>query len=178
MERQEAYRIGFRYVTGRHSAYRCSWKVTQSVSPNCNSQILIDDSDTTSSTLTSIFYELAKLPFEFSRLRDEIGSVVKAGETASNHKLQHLDLLNGIISETLRLHPPAGSLQRKTPPEGLTIGETYIPGDTNVLCPHYVVGRSKYWCQICTISWSSWPLDFVRWDDLYRCCGIPTWTMV
>lgn len=37
MERQEAHRVGFRYVTGRHPTDRCSRKVTQSVSPNCNS---------------------------------------------------------------------------------------------------------------------------------------------
>ena len=105
-------------------------------------RLLIDSSDTTSSALTSIFYELANLPGGFSRLRGEIGSVVRPEETASNQRLQSLDALNNIISETLRLHPPAGLLQRKTPPEGLTIGETYIPGDTNVFCPLYVAGRS------------------------------------
>ena len=104
---------------------------------------LIDDSDTTASTLTSIFYELANLPGGFSSLRDEISCLVKAGENLSNQRLQSLEVLNGVISESLRLHPPAGLLQRKTPPEGLTIGETYIPANTTVFCPHYVAGRSK-----------------------------------
>lgn len=94
--------------------------------------------------MTSVFYELAKWPIGFSQLQDEIDTVIEAGETTSNYKLQHLELLNGIISETLRLHPPTGLLQRKTPPEGLTIGETYVPRDTTVFCPQYVVGRSKY----------------------------------
>ena len=90
-----------------------------------------------------MLYELVKLPTEISKLRGEIDSLVKAGETLSNQNLQFLDLLNGTISETMRLYPPAGILQRKTPPEGLTIGEIYVPGNTTVFCPHYVTGRSK-----------------------------------
>ena len=104
---------------------------------------LIIISDTTASTLTSLFYELVKSPTETSILRDEISSHITSGGTISNQSLQHLEALNGIISETLRLHPPTGLLQRKTPPEGLTIGETYIPGNTNVFCPQYVAARSK-----------------------------------
>ena len=80
--------------------------------------MLIDSSDRTSSALTSIFYELANLPDGLSRLQDEIGSLLKPDETTSNQKLQYLDRLNRIIDETLRLHPPAGLLQRKTPPYG------------------------------------------------------------
>ena len=54
------------------------------------------------------------------------------------------NLINAVINETLRLHPPAGlSLPRKTPREGLTIGDTYIPGNMTVWCPQYVIGRSN-----------------------------------
>lgn len=105
--------------------------------------VLTYNSDTTAAVLTSALYELAKTPDKISEVRNEIESFVKAGETLSNQKLQSLALLNGIISETLRLHPPAGILQRKTPPEGLMIGERFIPGDTTVFCPHWVAGRSR-----------------------------------
>ena len=142
LERREAHRLGIKHATGRQPAYRCGWKVTL-IHLISIYRLLIDGSDTTSSALTSIFYELANLPDVFSRLQDEIGSLLKPGETTSNQNLQYLDVLNRIINETLRLHPPAGLLQRKTPPEGLTIGETYIPGDTTVFCPLYVAGRSK-----------------------------------
>ena len=95
--------------------------------------------------LTSALYELAKTPEKIRELRNELDYLVEAGESLSNQKLQSLALLNGAISETLRLHPPAGILQRKTPPEGLLIGETYIPGDTTVFCPQWVAGRSRHY---------------------------------
>ena len=50
--------------------------------------------------------------------------------------------LNGIISETLRLHPPVpASSLRDTPPQGLIIAGRYIPGNTTVLVPAYTLGR-------------------------------------
>ena len=60
-------------------------------------------------------------------------------------KIQHLDYLNAVIHEALRLHPPVPvALQRKTPPEGLMIDDTFIPGNMTVYCPQYVLGRSKH----------------------------------
>ena len=66
-------------------------------------------------------------------------------EVLSNDRaLQELPHLTGLINETLRLHPPvpSGGL-RDTPPEGLTLGSTYIPGNTTVLIPQYSLGRRK-----------------------------------
>lgn len=61
-----------------------------------------------------------------------------------NEKIANLDYLNAIINETLRLHPPVPTLlQRKTPPEGITVEGTYVPGNTIVSCPQYVLGRSE-----------------------------------
>lgn len=31
-----------------------------------------------------------------------------------------------------------------TPPEGITIGETYVPGDVTISTPFYTVGRRKF----------------------------------
>jgi len=60
-----------------------------------------------------------------------------------NEKIANLDHLNAVINETLRLHPPVPSmLQRKTPPEGINIDGEFIPGNTIVSCPQYVLGRS------------------------------------
>lgn len=100
-------------------------------------------SETTASSLTSILYELAKTPDGILRLRNEITALADSGKHLSNQNLQSLDFLNGVINETLRLHPPTGLLQRKTPSGGIMIGETYVPGDVTVFCPFNVVGRSK-----------------------------------
>lgn len=67
-----------------------------------------------------------------------------SGEVA-HQNLQYLNHLNGVINEALRLHPPIPTaLQRLTPPEGLDIGGTYIPGNVTVWCPQYAIGRSEF----------------------------------
>lgn len=104
-------------------------------------------SDTTTSTLSSIFLELGRHPEHIAKLREELAPYMTdpSGEVL-NEKITHLEHLNGIIDETLRLHPPVPTaLQRKTPPEGIEIDGTYIPGDMTVWCPQYVLGRSKFW---------------------------------
>ena len=79
-----------------------------------------------------------------ARVREDVKSLAADNGNLSNQMLQNSNLLNGIITETLRLHPPAGlALQRKTPPEGLTIDGIFVPGDITVWCPQYVIGRSK-----------------------------------
>ena len=103
-------------------------------------------SDTTATTLTHIIYELARHPSNIPKLRKELASIDPSIRPNKIHhlQLQHLDHLNGVISETLRLHPPVPTaLQRLTPPEGLTIGGVFIPGNTTVWSPQYVLGRCK-----------------------------------
>ncbi|KAL8777983.1 MAG: hypothetical protein Q9203_002266 [Teloschistes exilis] len=105
--------------------------------------ITVAGSDTTSATLVCALHELTKFPKGIPQLRTEIESLLQAGKTLSNQNLHSLAFLNGVVYETLRLYPPAGMLQRLTPPEGLDIGETHIPGNTTVFCPFYALGRSE-----------------------------------
>jgi len=91
-----------------------------------------------------MFYELAKDSEQVSKLREELSPLLESSGEISHLKLQYLDHLNAVINETLRLHPPVPTaIPRLTPPEGITIGETYIPGNITVWCPPYVLGRSK-----------------------------------
>lgn len=80
-------------------------------------------------------------------------------------KLQYLEHLNAVINETLRLRAPVGTaLQRLTPPEGLNIGTTYIPGNMTVWCPQYVIGRGQ--CHIHSETTCAF-LEYVETYTLY-----------
>lgn len=97
-------------------------------------------SDTVAPTLVFTFYELALNPEKADKLYEEVRDI-DINDTKSLRKLSYL---NAIIMETLRLHPavPTGGY-RDTPPEGMTIGGTFIPGKTTIVAPRYTLGRRK-----------------------------------
>jgi cytochrome P450 len=95
--------------------------------------IVVAGSDTIAATLTHYMYMLLCNPQHIEKVRTEVSPYLNADGAIQNQDLQYLEHLNVIISETLRLYPPMPtSLQRLTPPEGLEIGGTYIPGNTTV----------------------------------------------
>lgn len=111
--------------------------------------ITVAGSDTTSTTLTHVFYHLAKDPAELAELRVELKSLVKSEKDFGVKDVRDAEHLNGVINETLRLHPPVPTgVYRLTPPEGIMVGDTYIPGKVTVITPNYTLGR----CQSLTIS--------------------------
>ncbi|KAJ0414382.1 cytochrome P450 [Aspergillus carlsbadensis] len=107
--------------------------------------IVIAGSDTTSSALSAILYELVRHPDEIEKLRAELGPYMQGANRDFAHSaIAHLDHLNGVINEVLRLYPAVPSyLQRKTPPEGIVIDGVHIPGNVSILCPLYAIGRSE-----------------------------------
>lgn len=112
---------------------------------NDSKLLIVAGSDTTSATLTNMFYYLAKDQELQQRLRSELFEKVKEGDEITNQKLQDAEVLNGCIYETLRLNPPVPSgLSRQTPKEGIMIGDTFIPGFTSIQIPSYVVGHGKF----------------------------------
>ncbi|KAL4999160.1 cytochrome P450 [Aspergillus recurvatus] len=111
--------------------------------------IVIAGSDTTAGTLSAIFYELVQHPEHITKLRAELEPYCIENDNPKkteflHSKIAHLDHLNGVINEGLRLYPAVpSSLQRKTPPEGIVVDGTHIPGDMHVFCPLYTIGRSE-----------------------------------
>ncbi|KAI1156957.1 cytochrome P450 [Nemania diffusa] len=106
--------------------------------------IVVAGSDTTATTLTTIFRYLAQYPQHVALLRDEIDNLPRDELGDYVHTdLAVLKHLNGVINESLRLFPPVPTiLPRLTPAEGLDVGGTFIPGNTTVFCPQFIVGRS------------------------------------
>lgn len=107
--------------------------------------IIVAGSDTTAASLTYIFYHLASDPSLVAKLRKELQPLEKPDGTFDNKELVNADYLNGVINETLRLHPPVPSgLSRLTPKEGIVVGDKRVPGDTIVSVPLWTVGRCKF----------------------------------
>ncbi|QSZ30648.1 hypothetical protein DSL72_000206 [Monilinia vaccinii-corymbosi] len=105
---------------------------------------IVAGSDTTSATLTYLFYHLCLEPHHITKLREELDPIFTPGSPNECRDIQGAPYLNGVINEALRLHPPvpSGTL-RQTPPEGLTIDGTYIPGNVTISAPSWTIGRLK-----------------------------------
>ncbi|KAJ5158309.1 Cytochrome P450 [Penicillium coprophilum] len=101
-------------------------------------------SDTVAITMTGILYYLMRYPDYQKRLQDEFDEARESNEGFDVQDLAKLPLFNGIINESLRLHyaGPSG-FPRITPPEGIRVGETFIPGNVNVKVPFYAVFRDE-----------------------------------
>ncbi|KAF5234788.1 hypothetical protein FANTH_11977 [Fusarium anthophilum] len=106
--------------------------------------IAVAGSDTTAASLTCLFFELAINPETCLNLQRELDQHYAEHDKPDHSSLSKLRYLQACINETMRLYPaiPSG-LQRVTPPEGLDIGNTHLPGDTIVTIPTYTFNRGK-----------------------------------
>lgn len=105
--------------------------------------IIVAGSDTTAATLTFLFYHLALDPSQTRKLREELKPLTAGGDW-THRDIQNASHLNGVINEALRLHPPVpNGVSRKTPPQGMQVGETYVPGNALFVMPQFTMGRGK-----------------------------------
>ncbi|RYO94255.1 hypothetical protein DL766_002235 [Monosporascus sp. MC13-8B] len=103
--------------------------------------ITVAGSDTTSAALTFLMFELCTHPDVLRKLRDEVDSFYRERGTLTDYDdLHKLKYLQACINEAMRLHPavPRG-LQRITPPEGLQVGDCFIPGNAIVQIPTHTM---------------------------------------
>ncbi|KAI0450353.1 cytochrome P450 [Xylaria acuta] len=123
--------------------------------------IVVAGSDTTSTVLTTVFRFLAQYPHHVGLLRAELDGLMRTELGNYAHTdLANLPHLNGVINESMRLFPPvATAIPRLTPPDGLTIDGTFVPGNVTVFCPQYVLGRDP--------ECYAYPDDFIpeRWHS-------------
>ncbi|KUI66488.1 Tryprostatin B 6-hydroxylase [Cytospora mali] len=107
--------------------------------------IIVAGSETTATTLASIFYFLAKHPSVQHKLQSQVDSVL--GKEWDYEKVKSITFIDDIINEALRLKPAllTGGY-RVTPPEGITVDGTFIPGDINVFVPVQGIQTDpRYW---------------------------------
>lgn len=106
--------------------------------------IIVAGSDTTAATLSHLFYHLASHHEVVEKLREEVKPMIEADGSISHVKIQDAQYLNGCINEALRLNPPVPcGVFRKTPKDGVHIGDTFIAGNTIIQMPGYVMARGR-----------------------------------
>lgn len=105
---------------------------------------IVGGSDTTAATLTYLFYHLANDQSQVKKLREELEPLLDGKDVLDQKDVSKAPHLDAVIQEVLRLHPaiPSG-FPRVTPPEGIMIGETFIPGGTTVVIPVYSMQRDE-----------------------------------
>ncbi|KAL5498761.1 hypothetical protein ACEPAH_2116 [Sanghuangporus vaninii] len=108
---------------------------------------IIAGSDTTSTTLSGLFYYLLSNPLEYKRLQNEIDTAFPPGEgdPFDTTKLAEMPFLNAVINESMRLQPPVLTYLQRAPEAGSGgkwIGDHFITEGTAVIVPPYALFRN------------------------------------
>jgi cytochrome P450 len=96
-----------------------------------------------------LFY-LAKYPEKQTKLQGLLDRAMPGGYSQWTYeKIKSISYIDDFINETLRLKPAllTGG-PRETPAKGIQVGETYIPGNTNVVIPTWLIQRDTRWWQL------------------------------
>lgn len=96
---------------------------------NVNMEILIlAGSETTATALSATTWFLLKNPASLDKLRNEIRDTFPTDADINVSTLSTLPYLHAVLTEALRLHPPAPiTIPRATPPGGVHICGSYVP---------------------------------------------------
>ncbi|RFU23899.1 hypothetical protein B7463_g12441, partial [Scytalidium lignicola] len=98
--------------------------------------------DTTSITLTHLFWELTQHPEWQSKMRQELNQLQSTNRTIPFAKINKLPVLDAVITETLRKHTAIpSSLPRVVPAGGRELGGYFLPGGTIISMQCYTTHR-------------------------------------
>jgi cytochrome P450 len=95
--------------------------------------------------LTWLAYELCTNTSAQSKLRQIVDEITPDKSFLDAKDVATCSYLDGVINETMRLHPavPSG-VQRETPSEGITLPDgRYIPGETLIWTPTHTLQRDE-----------------------------------
>ncbi|KAL8793908.1 MAG: hypothetical protein Q9195_003527 [Heterodermia aff. obscurata] len=106
--------------------------------------LLVAGSETVATLLSGATYHLLRNPPVYTRLQTELRTAFPTEKAINFDSLARLPYLDAVLTESLRLYPPAvASLQRTTGPEGDLIAGNYIPPHTKVGVPQYASYHSR-----------------------------------
>uniref|UniRef100_A0A3B1IVL8 Cytochrome P450 3A n=1 Tax=Astyanax mexicanus TaxID=7994 RepID=A0A3B1IVL8_ASTMX len=101
--------------------------------------------ETTSSTLSFFFYNIATNPETMKKLQQEIDQTFPNESLIQYDAVMNMDYLDAALSESLRLYPPAARLERVCK-KTVEINRLTIPQNTVVLAPVFPLHRDpEYW---------------------------------
>lgn len=104
--------------------------------------LVVAGADTTSTTLSGVFFYLLENPRILKKLQKEVREAFGNVEeiTWSGGKLNDLVYLRACIDESMRMSPPVPTLlDRLVLPGGATVDKTFVPGGITVGVPIYTL---------------------------------------
>ena len=111
-------------------------------------------SDTTAPTLTFLFYLIAQNPEDADKIYAELADI----DPMDLNTVSTLPHLNGTINEAMRLYSVTPTtVSRQTPPQGVMLGGTRIPGNTKVISPRWVIfrrGSPIFHCRVSSVDFN------------------------
>ncbi|CAL1678463.1 unnamed protein product [Lasius platythorax] len=124
-------------------------KLTQKMVHDNIFTMLLTATDTTAITITFVVLMLANYPDiqekVYKELREIYGTKTPKSAPIKYEDLQHMDYLDRVIKETLRLFPTVPIIGRRLT-EDVIIGEVILPKNTNVVMQFMTLHRNeKYW---------------------------------
>ncbi|XP_053332465.1 cytochrome P450 3A30-like [Clarias gariepinus] len=101
--------------------------------------------ETSSSTMSFLFYNLASNPETLKKLQEEIDATFPNEAEVDYDTLMNMDYLDAALNESLRLYPVAVRLERVCK-KTVEISGITIPKDSVVMVPTYALHRDpEYW---------------------------------
>jgi cytochrome P450 len=98
--------------------------------------------ETTANALSWTFYLLAQHPAVESRMHDEVDAL--ADDELGAESLQHLPYTRMVLSESMRLYPPAYAIGRRALGD-YAVGEFHILANSIVILSPYITQRDARW---------------------------------
>ncbi len=119
--------------------------------------LLLAGHETTANALTWTWYLLAQHPEAEAALHAELDDVL-GGHTPSLGDLDHLTYTRRVLSESMRLYPPAWTISRLAS-EDVQIGEFHVPKGTAILVSQWLMHHdARYYAD-------PWRFDPQRWTS-------------
>ncbi|KAF4075547.1 hypothetical protein AMELA_G00235680 [Ameiurus melas] len=101
--------------------------------------------ETSSSTLTFLFYNLASNPDVVKKLQEEIDENFTNKAEVDYDTMMKMDYLDAVMNESLRLYPVTVRLERVCK-KAVEINGLTIPKDTTIFVPTYALHRDpEHW---------------------------------